>query len=261
MRGPRIMHAFIHPGGGYHRGISPHRIKISRRELREGKLNSPLLWVFRVRLSASTNRNDEWWWIRPHEASTDAAFIRFHRHTPDYCDPSHRTTVSSDLEWLSESTGGVLGGGRSEDDLCVPRGPPEAAASLMAASCSSTCSLARGVSSHLGQEEGLSLMVEGVTWRIFATARRCDGRRKRGLKSSPLGGRTNYVKHLARMVRHPSRLMVCIHINIRKRGYWTARMSRSDSKGEYIRPETWGPRWHLTKFYSVMSWAWEHSGI
>lgn len=39
------MDAFIHPGGGYHSGISPHHIKISRRELREGKLNSPLLWV------------------------------------------------------------------------------------------------------------------------------------------------------------------------------------------------------------------------
>lgn len=45
----------------------------------------------------------------------------------------------------------------------------------MAASCSCTCSWARGVSSHLGQQEGLSLMVEGVTRRIFATARRCDG--------------------------------------------------------------------------------------
>lgn len=65
------------------------------------------------------------------------------------------------------------------DDLCVPRGPPEGAASLMAASCSSTCSSARGVSSHLGQQEGLSLMVEGVTWWIFATARRCDGWKKR----------------------------------------------------------------------------------
>lgn len=40
------MHALIRPGGGYHSGISPHRIKINRRELREGKLNSPLLWVY-----------------------------------------------------------------------------------------------------------------------------------------------------------------------------------------------------------------------
>lgn len=29
-----------------------------------------------------------------------------------------------------------------------------------------------------------------------------------GLKSSPLLGQTNYVKHLVQMVRHPSRLMV-----------------------------------------------------
>lgn len=57
MRGLRIMDAFIHPGGGYHSGISPHRIKISRRELREGKLNSPLLWV-----SVILCINKQEWW-------------------------------------------------------------------------------------------------------------------------------------------------------------------------------------------------------
>lgn len=57
MRGLGITHAFIHPGGGYHSGISPHRIKLSRRELREGKLNSPLLWV-----SLLESRHQQEWW-------------------------------------------------------------------------------------------------------------------------------------------------------------------------------------------------------
>lgn len=119
--------------------------------------------------------------------------------TIDLCpftsDPSHRTEVSSELARISESPGR-----ESKGDLWFPRGPAEGGPSFTAASCSAKCSWARWASSHLGQREELSMMVEDVTRWICASMWCCSGR------SSSLLEQTNYRKHLVEMVVKPLRL-------------------------------------------------------
>lgn len=72
-------------------------------------------------------------------------------------------------EWVTRKRT-HCGAGGCKGDLWFPWGPPEGGASFIAASCSAKCSSAQWVSSHLGQQEELSFMVEDVTrWLCAST--------------------------------------------------------------------------------------------